>query len=54
MTLSVSNVEAGLWDVRLVDEDEDECVIQRQQISTSQAFVIDDEDLLNCQADSDQ
>ena len=54
MTLSLSNVEPGLWDVRLVDEDEDECVVDAQQISASQTFVIDDEDLLNCQANSDQ
>lgn len=54
MTLSLSDVEPGLWDVRLVDEDEDECVVDAQQISASQTFVIDDEDLLNCQANSEQ
>ena len=54
MTLSLSDVEPGLWGVRLVDDDEDECVVGAQQISASQTFVIDNEDLLNCQANSEQ
>ena len=54
MTLSLSDIEPGLWDVRLVDEDEDECIVDGQQISAAQTFVIDDEDLLSCQAETDQ
>ncbi len=53
-TLSLNDVEPGVWDVRLVDEDDDECVVEGQQISASQTLVIDDEDLMNCQAASEQ
>lgn len=53
-TLSLNDVEPGLWDVRLVDEDDDECVVEGQQISASQTLVIDDEDLMNCQAANEQ
>lgn len=53
-TLSLTGVSAGKWDVRLVDEDEDECVVKDQQISASEKFVIEDEDLLGCQAATDE
>lgn len=53
-TLSLTGVTAGKWDVRLVDEDEDECVVKDQQIKASETFVIEDEDLLGCQAATDE
>lgn len=54
MTLTLKGVAAGKWDVRLVDEDEDECIVKDQQISTSDKFSIDDDDLLGCQAATDE
>lgn len=49
MTLSLTGVTPGKWDVRLVDEDEDECIVQGQKIVESEKFVIEDKDLLACQ-----
>jgi len=54
MTLSLTGVTAGKWDVRLVDEDEDECIVKNQQINASETFVIEDEDLLGCQAATEE
>ncbi len=54
MTLSLTGVNPGKWDVRLVDEDADECIVEGQKISASEKFVIEDEDLLSCQAGTDQ
>ena len=54
MTLSLSGVNPGKRDVRLVDEDNDECIVEGQKISASETFVIEDDDLLSCQADTDQ
>ena len=54
MTLTLTGVTAGKWDVRLVDEDEDECIIKNQQISASEKFSIDDDDLLGCQAATEE
>lgn len=54
MTLSLTGVNPGKWDVRLVDEDNDECIVEGQKISASETFVIEDDDLLSCQADTDQ
>ena len=54
MTLTLTGVTAGKWDVRLVDEDEDECIVENQQISASEKFSIDDGDLLDCQATTEE
>lgn len=48
-TLTLTGVTPGKWDVRLVDEDEDECIVTGQKISESEKFVIDDKDLISCQ-----
>ena len=55
MALTLTGVTAGKWDVRLVDEDEDEdeCIVKNQQINASEKFSIDD-DLLGCQAATDE
>lgn len=50
MNLTLTGVTPGKWDVRLVDEDKDECVVKDQKISTSESFSIGDDDLLGCQA----
>ena len=36
MTLTLTGVTAGKWDVPLVDEDEDECIVKNQKISASE------------------
>ena len=54
MTLSLTSVNPGKWNVRLIDEDADECIVEGQQISASEKFVIEDDDLLGCQAATDQ
>ncbi|MGV8940116.1 MAG: hypothetical protein ACOH1P_01055 [Lysobacter sp.] len=51
-SLTLSGVSAGRWDVRVVDEDEDECVIEDVRIGGSDKWVITDKDLLGCQAAS--
>jgi hypothetical protein len=53
-TLSLTGVTPGKWDVRLVDEDEDECIVTGQKISSSEKFVIRDKDLLGCQAATEE
>lgn len=54
MTLTLKGVKPGKWDVRLVDEDEDECIVKNQSISASEKFTLDDDDLLGCQAATDE
>lgn len=54
MTLTLKGIKPGKWDVRLVDEDEDECIVKNQKISTSEKFSINDDDLLGCQAATDE
>lgn len=51
-SLTLSGVSAGRWDVRLVDEDDDECVLENVEIDGSDRWIITDEDLLGCQAAS--
>ena len=54
ITLTLTGVTAGTWDVRLGDEDEDECSVKNQKISASEKFSIDDDDLLGCQAATEE
>lgn len=51
-SLTLSGVEAVRWDVRLVDEDGDECVLEDVKINGSDKWTITDKDLLGCQAAS--
>ena len=51
-SLTLSEVEAGTWDVMIVDEDGDKCVLEDVTISRSDRWVITDKDLLACQAAS--
>lgn len=51
-SLTLSDVEAGTRDVMIVDEDGDKCVLEDVAISGSDRWVINDEDLLGCQAGS--
>lgn len=48
--LTLSDVKAGKWDVKIVDEDDDVCILENVAITKNDKWVIDDEDLLGCQA----
>ena len=47
--LTISGVSKGKWDVRVVDEDGDECIIGDVSITSNDKWVIEDDDLLACQ-----
>lgn len=51
-SLTLSGVDRGDWDVKLVDEDGDKCVLEDVTIDGSDRWVITDKDLLGCQAAS--
>ncbi len=52
--LTLTDIEAGTWDVMLVDEDGDQCVLEDIDYGRSDRdrWVITDKDLLTCQAGS--
>lgn len=51
---TLTGIPCGAYDVKLVDEDGDECVVGDVGLCAGQdAWVISDEDLLACQAASD-
>ena len=54
MTPTLSDVSAGTWDVRLVDEHGDVCLIQEVRIRSSETWTVTDDDLLGCQANTDE
>jgi hypothetical protein len=54
MTLSLTGVSPGEWDIRLVDEDEDVCVLQGVTVGASETWLIEDDDLVDCQAASEE
>ena len=54
MRLPLTGIRPGNWDIRLVDEDEDVCVLEDVTVGESETWKIDDDDLLNCQAGTDE
>ena len=50
MSLVLTDVSSGRWDIRLVDEDSDVCVLEDVHITDSETWVVTDEDLLACQS----
>lgn len=54
MVLTLSDVSHGTWDVRLVDEDGDVCVVEDVRIKSSDVWRVTDEDLLGCQAETEE
>ena len=54
MTLTLTDVSPGKWDIRLVDEDEDVCVLESVHIKSSETWVVTDDDLLGCQAATEE
>lgn len=49
-TFTLSNIPCGLWDVKLVDEDGDECVVESVEVCKSETWNVTSKDLLKCQA----
>lgn len=52
-SLTLTGVESGRWDIRLVDEDGDECTLEDVHITESEQWVVTEDDLLGCQAATD-
>lgn len=52
-SLTISGVSDGKWDIRLVDEDGDECTLEDVHITASERWEITEDDLLGCQAATD-
>jgi hypothetical protein len=52
-SFKLSGIPCATWDVRLVDEDEDECVVEGVDIcANKETWTITSKDLLRCQAAS--
>lgn len=50
---TLTDIPCGAYDVRLVDEDQDECVVSDVALCAAKGrWVITDQDLLECQAES--
>lgn len=53
-TYTLTDIPCGAYDVQLIDEDGDECIVGDVGLCASKgAWVITDEDLLACQAATD-
>jgi hypothetical protein len=46
---TLTSIRCGYYDIKLIDEDEDECILTELDICGSERLVITDEDLLACQ-----
>ncbi|CAI8816452.1 DUF2574 family protein [Pseudomonas sp. IT-P12] len=46
--LTLTDIAPGKWKLRLIDEDEDECILKDQKIVLSTSFDIRDDDFLKC------
>ncbi|MGG4603431.1 hypothetical protein ACLPHM_01425 [Paenalcaligenes sp. Me131] len=51
-SLTLTDVAPGHWDVRLIDEDDDPCILKNVSITVDDTWAINDEDLLTCQINS--
>ena len=49
---TLTDIPCDKYDVRLVDEDGDECVVGHVGLCSDNEWVIKDDDLLSCQAES--
>jgi hypothetical protein len=49
-TFSLSQVPCGVWDVKVVDEDDDSCVVESVDICGASTWTINSKDMLSCQA----
>lgn len=54
-TFTLNKVPCDIYDLRLVDEDDDVCILNSVKLCANEAeWHIRDKDLLACQADSDE
>lgn len=51
-SLTLTDVQPGKWDVLLIDEDDDECILKAVHITSDDMWEITNEDLLTCQSNS--
>ena len=52
-TFTLGNIPCDTWDVKLVDEDHDECIVTHVDIcGSNDKWVITSKDLVKCQRDS--
>lgn len=51
-TFTLTGVPCDSYDVRLVDEDGDECVVAEVDICSDNGWVINNDDLLDCEAET--
>ncbi len=49
-----SSVPCGDYDIRLVDEDGDVCIVRDVRLCDDAAYTLDDDDLLDCEANTDE
>lgn len=49
-SLSLTGLASGKWDIRVIDEDGDECILNDVHITTSESWTVTEDDLLACQA----
>ena len=52
-SFTLTNISENKYDLKIVDQDGDECVLGSIKLAASQAVEIDDKDLLECQAATD-
>ena len=53
-TFTLTNIDAGKYDLKLVDEDGDECIIEDIKMASDKEAEITDKDLLECQSETEE
>lgn len=53
-TMELTDIPKGKYDVKLVDEDGDECVVESVDFDADKEVTVNDKDLLDCQADTEE
>ncbi|MEO6690196.1 MAG: hypothetical protein ABIS07_00780 [Dokdonella sp.] len=54
-TFTLSEISCGNYDVKLIDEDADECIVKNISLcSTSKVWTLTDKDLMKCEAHTPQ
>lgn len=53
-SFTLTGIPTGKYDVKIVDEDGDECIIEGVKLADSETVVLNDEMLLGCQGATEQ
>lgn len=53
-SFELTGIPSGKYDLKLVDEDDDECVVEEVAIGTSGSVTIEEDDLLDCQEETEE